>query len=69
MSNRGKLLKMFSTKELSMNTQIKASATFRGMTDLQKEERAGRMLTMLQDSKTEQEFISKMELADRAFKR
>lgn len=61
MSKRGELLRMFSEKRITGNTRVKASEKLANMTDKQKEEKAGQMLTLLQESKTEQEFISKME--------
>ncbi len=61
MIKRARLLKEFSVRKLSASTQMKASEKFLDMTDQQKEERASQMLTLLKESRTEQEFISKIE--------
>ncbi len=62
MSNRSDLLKAISEKNVSRSTLLKTGEILRGMTDQQKEIKAGQMLTMLNESKTEKEFLSKMEL-------
>ena len=61
MSTRGQLLRAFLDRDLSKNTQLQISATLRNMTDQQKEERAGQILTILQNSKDEQSFLLDME--------
>ncbi len=62
MSNRSDLLKAISEKNVSRSTLLKTGEILRGLTDQQKEIKAGQMLTMLNESKTEKEFLSKMEL-------
>ncbi len=62
MSNRSDLLKAISKKNVSRSTLLKTGEILRGLTDQQKEIKAGQMLTMLNESKTEKEFLSKMEL-------
>ena len=54
------MLKGFSEKMLSATTQLKGSEMFTGMTDQQKEIRAGQILSILNRSKDEQSFISAM---------
>ncbi len=54
------MLKGFSEKMLSATTQLKVSEMFTGMTDQQKEIRAGQILSILNRSKDEQSFISAM---------
>ena len=61
MEKRGRLLKVFSEKGFSMNTRKRVSETMRNMTDKQKEERAGQILTILQNSKDEQSFLLDIE--------
>lgn len=58
---RSKLLKTITQRDFSTDTIMKTGAILRGLTDCMKEEKAGQILTMLQESKTEQEFISKLE--------
>ena len=60
MSKCGELLKILSEKKISGNTRVLCSDPLRGMTDKQKEETADRILTILNESKDEQEFITNL---------
>ena len=60
MSKRGELLKTLLVREISFPTLQRASEKLRGMTDKQKEEKAGQILTMLNNSKDEEAFISEL---------
>ena len=61
MSKRGELLKDLSVRKFSLNMIEEVSNKYRGMTDSMKEEKSEQMLTMLNNSKDEQDFISKLE--------
>lgn len=56
MMKRSKLLKLITERDYSTDTIMRTGEILRGLTDSMKEERAGQMLTLLQESKTEQEF-------------
>ena len=62
--NRDNLLKMLMEKNLSQKTHLLCSGKLKGLSDNIKEDTAGQMLAMLQESKTEQEFLSKLKLLD-----
>ena len=64
MSKRGELLKKFSEKGLSASTMLLCSGAMKNMTDKSKEESAGRILTILNESRDEQTFIESLRSAN-----
>lgn len=57
MSQRGELLKGLSKRKISGDTRLLCSGAIKDLTDQQKEERAGQMVSVLNDSSDEQMFI------------
>ena len=60
MSKRGELLKMYSERGFSFDAMQKTGELLSDMTDSMKEEKAAQIFAILQESETEQDFISKM---------
>lgn len=59
--NRDSLLRALMNRNISQGTHLICSGKLKGKTDRIKEEKSAQMLTALQESKTEQEFILRLE--------
>ncbi len=57
MSNRGKLLKVFSARSFSIETQIMIASTFRGLDEGTKEKWANHLIALIAGSETERDVL------------
>lgn len=60
MTNAGEVLKIFSEREYSGSTRVRASEVCQGLPTPEREEKAGQILSILKKAKSEEEFLLMM---------